>query len=309
MKFRWKAFALAFAMAVALWYGVSGSEKVESILEVRVDYRGLPNGYIVRSGLVNKIEVRVRAPVGSVRTLADRNPIFYMDLSSVTKGENVVQIDSSQLPFRRNVEVIDITPSSINLDVDVSEQKKIPLAAEISGKLKKDLIAQVTFSPAEVTLSGPSEALEKISIVSMDVAVDENTPPGNMRSMRKVIVPEGVDADPPEVSQILSVGVKRKLVSVTRDVRVETPSSTGSFTRPDKVTIQVAVPLSMADKVTSNSSIRAFAQLGSYELGSHNLPVLVELPEGAELVKVEPEHITVTLEQKKPQAKPAGKRK
>lgn len=306
MKLRWKALVLAFGMAVALWYGVSGSEKVESILEVRVDYRGLPAGHVVRNGLVNKIEVRVRAPIGIVRTLSDKSSIFYMDLSSVKKGENILSIDSSQLPFRRNVEVMDITPSRITLDVDINSRKTVPLSAEISGPLKEDHIAQVTFFPPEVMLTGPSEDLDQVAFLPVKVNVDEEAVPGTHESVLRLILPEGMDAAPPEVRQTLHIGIKRKLVTVTRNVEVEVPDSLGNFIRPDKVKIQVAMPVSMAGGAASDRSIRAFAQLDRYELGSYTLPVLVILPAGAELVKIEPEEIAVTLEQKKTQPQSTG---
>lgn len=305
MKLRWKALVIAFAMAVALWYGVSGSEKVESILEVRVDYRGLPSGYVVRSGLVNKIEVRVRAPIGIIRTLADRNPIFYMDLSSVKQGENIMQMDGSQLRFRSNVEVMDITPSRINLDIDVTAQKQVPVVGQISGNLPSDIIAQVSFAPSEVTISGPSREIQGVEFLPVPVEVDATTLPGNHESPLRLVLPEGIDATPPNVRQTLHIGVKRKLVSATRDVYVEVPESLGSFIRPDKVKIQLAVPLSLVDGIAGNRTLRAFALLDNFDLGVQNLPVMVNLPPGAELVKVEPERIAVTLEQKKEQTAPA----
>lgn len=305
MKIRWKELALAFVMAVVLWFGVSGSEKVESIFEVRMDYRGLPEGYVVRSGLVNKVDVRVRAPVGMVRALTARNSIFYMDLSSVKKGENLLLIDSSQLPFGNNVDVIDVTPSRINLNVDVVEKKQVPLVAEVSGSAQPDYVVQVKFSPPEVVLSGPSVLLELVDQLTVQVILDGSVRPGISESPKRLVVPDGLEATPHEIRQSVHIGIKRKLMSVTRQVEVEAPEEFGTFVRPDKVTIELAVPESMAPKAASNGNIKAFVNLEHYQLGTYSLPVLVSLPEGVELVKVEPEQVAVTLEQRKPQqAKP-----
>lgn len=305
MKLRWKELIFAFAVALALWYGVSGSEKVESIFEVRIDYRGLPEGYVIRSGLVSKIDVRVRAPVGIVRTLNARNSIFYMDLSTVKKGENIMQINSDQLLFMRNVEVMDITPSRITLDVDVVERKQVPLRANISGVINPDNIAQVTFSPPEVVLSGPASVLKEMTELPVSIPLDQITGPGIHESSRRLLLPEGLDALPPSVLQIVTIGIKRKLTTVTRSVTVKKPNNFGMYIRPDKVRIQLAVPHSMVDTADSNPTIRASAELDEQKLGTYNLPVLVSLPDGVELVKIEPASIAVTLEQiNSPAAKP-----
>lgn len=298
MKLRWREMIVAFLMAVVLWYGVSGSEKLESHLEVRVDYRGLPQGLVVTSGQVNKVTVRVRASLGMLRSLAGRDYAFFMDLADVRKGENVLAVNLSYLPFRSGVEVMDVTPSRITLKVDTLENKTVPLRAVVGGDTPPDFVAHVSFTPAEVTLSGPSGLLEDIEEITVPVAIEGPVVPGTSESRLLVPLPEGVDVTPTEVTQAVQMGIRRKLVTVTRTVRVDSPGHLGKFVRPDKVTLAVAVPQSLAAKAASNNEIRAFAKLESQELGTYTLPVLVSLPEGAELVEVEPSQVTVTLEQK-----------
>ena len=300
MKHRWKEFTLALLMAVTLWYAVSGSEKVESLIEVRVDYRGLPNGLTVQSGLVNKINVRVRAPIGMLRslTMQDSRP-YIMDLSSVTKGENLMLIDGSQLSFRSNIEVIDITPSRILLQVDAVSSKEVPLEADIRGNLPEDYIAQVSFTPQSVTITGPSSVLESINTLTLPITLPEPVSTGITRLTQRLPLPESVDASPTEFSLGVHVGIKRKLVSVTRLVQVEAPDGFGKFVRPDRIKIQIAVPESQAGKASADKEIRAFVNVDQAELGSYSLPVLVDLPQGMELVRIDPPNVTVTLEQKR----------
>lgn len=307
MKVRWRELVIAFLMAVVLWYGVSGSEKMESRVEVRVDYRGLPQGLIVRSGLVNKVSVRVRASVGMLRTLSGRDFAFSMDLSDVRKGENVLAINLSYLPFRTGVEVIDATPSRITLDVDTVESKMVPLVAAVTGDLPKDYMAQVTFTPPEVTVTGASALLHNLQFIEVPVQVADPAIPGTTESKRLLPLPDGVDAEPNEVKLTTLVGLKRKLVRVTRTVQVDAPAAFGKYVRPDKVTISASVPESFAGKAGSSTDIKAFVHLEQRELGIYTLPVLVSLPEGAELVGVEPARVSVTLEQKQPTAPPKKK--
>ena len=303
MKLRWREFIVAFLMALVLWYGVSGSEKVETQVDVRVDYRGLPQGLIVRSGMVNKISVRVRASLGMLRSIANRDFAFFMDLSTVHKGENTLPIPLAYIPFRSGIEVIDSSPSRIFLDVDTLERKKIPLKAQINGVLPQDYVAQVTFTPPEVILSGPSSVLEDMASLLVPVQVDETAVLGATESTRLLPLEEGTDASPSEAKVMVHIGIKRKLVKVARTVQVSVSPSVGKFVRPDKVTVAVAIPESLAAKAPSNNEIKAFVRLPANDLGSYTLPVQVSLPEGAELVEIDPPHITVTLEQKQPPPK------
>lgn len=298
MKLHWRELIVAFLMALVLWYGVSGSEKLESQVEVRVDYRGLPQGLVVLRGQVNKVTVRVRASLGMIRSLSSRDFAFLMDLSAVRKGENTLAVNLAYLPFRSGIEVMDVSPSRITLEVDSLETKVVPLEAKIIGTLPQDMVAQVSFTPAEVTLNGAASLLEDMSAVEVPVQLEEPITPGASESRRLLPLPEGVDATPNEARLSLHLGIKRKLVKVTRSVRVNAPAHLGKFIRPDKVRISVAIPESLAPKAAASGDIRAFVHLEREDLGSYSLPVQVSLPEGAELVEVDPARVTVTLEQK-----------
>ena len=300
MTMRWKDFLIAFLMAAVLWYAVSGSEKVETQVDVRLDYRGLPQGLVVRSGQVNKVSVRIRAPIGLLRSVSGREVAFFMDLSDVRKGENVLAVNLTDLPFRSGVEVIDVSPSRITLSVDSIETKVLPLEADISGTLPKDYVATATFRPAEVRVTGPSTLLEDMDKLYVPVAVESPIIPGTTEFKRLVPVPEGVDVSPLDTNVSLHIGWKRKQVTVSRTVRVDAPDNVGKFVRPDKVSVTLGIPESLAAKAGSNADIKATATLESTDLGSYTLPVQISLPAGAELIEVNPPRVTVTLEQKQP---------
>lgn len=303
MRLHWKELCVAFVMSCLLWYGVSGSEKVETQLEVRVDYRGLPQGLVVTNGLASKATVRIRASVGMLRSLADRDFAFFIDLSDVHKGENIIPINPSYLPFRAGVQVIDITPSRLYLTADTIEQKNVPVVASITGKLPAAYSADVAFMPEHTTISGPSALLAGINSITIPVAVDEHTEPGSTALKRLIPLPEGVDAAPQTVTGTLRVEMKRKEVTVTRAVQVHTSPAFSKFARPEKVSITLEIPEALAAKAANNTEIIASVALEKEGLGTHTVPVSVDLPEGARLLSVDPPEISVTIEQKQQRRK------
>ena len=163
MKLRWRELLIAFLLAVGVWYAVTGSEKVESQIEVRADYRGLPQGLVIRSGTVSKVSVRVRASVGMIHSLSSRDFAFFVDLASVKKGENALPVNTSQLVLPGGVEVIDVTPSRIYLEVDTMESKTVPVVAEVQGDLPGDYAAEANVTPGEAKINGASSLLDGIN--------------------------------------------------------------------------------------------------------------------------------------------------
>ena len=308
MKLRWRELLIAFLLAVGIWYVVTGSEKVESQIEVRTDYRGLPQGLIIRSGTVSKVSVRVRASVGMLHSVSGRDFACFVDLSAVKKGDNILPISNNQIMLPGGMEVIDVTPSRIYLDVDTLESKTVPLLASIQGDPPGDYTLEARVEPAETRISGASSQVAGIGQLVIPVKVDEPLVPGTTESRRLIPLPDGVDAAPHEAKVTLHVGIRRKLVQVTRPVYVYVPEQFGAVVRPDKASLSLAVPESLAGKISANDGIKAYVQLERHEPGSYSLPVQVALPEGIELVKVQPANVAVTVEQKssaRPRAQPA----
>ena len=298
MKLRWRELLVAFLLAVGIWYVVTGSEKVESQVEVRTDYRGLPQGLVIRSGTVSRVSVRVRASVGMLHSVSGRDFACFVDLSAVKKGDNILPISNNQIMLPGGMEVIDVTPSRIYLDVDTLENKTVPLLASIQGDPPGDYTLEARVEPAEARISGASSQVEGISQLVIPVTAEQPLVPGTTESRRLIPLPDGVDATPHEAKVTLHVGIKRKLVQVTRPVNVYVPERFDAAVRPGRATLSLAVPESLAGKISANNGIKAYIQLDRYEPGSYSLPVQAALPEGIELVKVEPANVSVTVEQK-----------
>ena len=300
MKVRWKEFIIALMLAATLWYGVTGSEKVSTQVTVRVDYKGMPPNLTVLDGLVDKLTVRVLAPAGLLRSVQEREYTFSMDLSTLVKGENILPIALGQLPLRSGVEVIEIIPSRLQVNVDSITTKKLPLIAEMQGELPVDMLVNTEVDPDEVTVRGPSSLVDGMKKVHVLVPVGNQTA-GVQKVKRLLALPDGVDAKPQEVEVSVQFAIKRKLVHLTRQVSVSRPENLGIYSQPEKVSITLAMPESQAAKAAFLNEVQASATLPGYSLGSYSLPVHVHLPDGAELVNVEPKDIVVILEQPPPQ--------
>lgn len=299
MKLHWKELGVAFLLSLALWYMVTGSEKVETQVEVRVEYRGQPGNLKIKSGLVSKLTVRVRGSRGLLRSASMQDLPYSMDLSGLVKGMNVIPIPKEKLPFWSGVEVMDVSPSVLQIDTDIAVVKSVPLEAEITGEVPQEFQVTAAITPPTVQLRGASEVMDDLKTLKVPVPFTEGMGPGQHTVRQRLVPPEGMDATPNEVIITLDVQEKRKEVSVTRQVTVPNlPDQFGVFIRPDKVTLRISVPEGMAAGIASNKDIAAVVRLENPELGSYTLPVRASLPPGVRLVKIDPQQTSVTLEQK-----------
>ncbi|MDR0826299.1 MAG: hypothetical protein LBN33_00235 [Desulfovibrio sp.] len=291
----WKELLLAFILALVMWYGVTGSEKVESQFEVRVDYRGLPVGLVVRDGFVNKVSVRLRASAGMLRSIAGRDYAFNMSLADVHKGDNVLAINPNYLPFRSGVEVIDVSPAQIFLKVDGIESRTIPVKVELQGEISEDYSVSVTLTPPQVTISGASSVVEGIKKIELPVYIGAAPNPGITESIKTLLLPYGVDAAPSQVTVSMNISVKRKQASLIKAVQVQAGEGFDKSAQPDKVRLTLSLPESLAAQAGTLTDLRAFVQAEELPVGIHTLPVRIALPDGVELLNLDPSEVSVRL--------------
>lgn len=293
MTIRWRELGVAFLLAISLWYLVTGSEKIETQIDVRLDYKGIPANLIVREGLVTKVAVRVRATAGVARAMYGREYMYSMNLSSLVKGENTLPVPVSQLPFLGGVEVIDITPPSITLVVDAIETKSVPLKLEFHSALSQDYTAKATLEPDLVTLKGPSQALLGIQSVKLPFIVDGEPLEGDSLLSKDIPLPEGIEATPSKVQVALTVKINRKRMEF--DVPVTLIDQTGGYdSTTRRVRIVADVPLSIATAKDLREVVQAEATVPSDISQNPLVPVVVRMPLSCNLVQVEPKSLKLT---------------
>ncbi|MDE7063916.1 MAG: YbbR-like domain-containing protein, partial [Desulfovibrionaceae bacterium] len=92
----WLILALAFLSALLMWYTVTVRDRLEVQLEVRLDYRGVPENMVVVDGLINKMSIRLRGPEALVRSITPQNLNQVVNLSKLKKGTNVIPLTPAE---------------------------------------------------------------------------------------------------------------------------------------------------------------------------------------------------------------------
>ncbi|TVQ98257.1 MAG: hypothetical protein EA399_10790 [Desulfovibrionales bacterium] len=298
MRSNWQYLVLAFALAVFSWYLVSGREKVDTWIQVPVEMVNMPEGYVVRQGMVNRIDVRVRGPRPMVRTIDMRNAFYPLDLAGLQVGLNQLDFENRNLSLSRAIEVVEIVPSRVDLLVDQILTKRVPVQKQLHVELHEDFeLRAYAVNPAEVVLRGPRVMVEPVDEVQTQPVVVEDERPVRMERSAGLVLPPEVESSPSRVTLQLDFGEKQTEIDLEAKVTALRPTGMKMRLEPPTVQLTLQVPVSVARNAELAEQVRVVAaHLGELPSGQHEVGYRVELPAGVTLIGIEPERIQVTLE-------------
>ena len=215
---------VAFLVALGLWYTLNAREEIERVVDVRIDYKGLPPGLIVTGGQINKVSVRFRGPKELLRSMTTRELSYTMDLSGVTAGRNVIPLTTSYKPPElRAYEVLEVTPSRMILEVDKIMEKSLPVKVTLraSPAASSVTLKDVVVEPKQVTVRGPAAAVASLKDISAEVPVDLDAEGRAVTEQVALLAPPSVEIMPQTVTVTWRLDVRRRTLSLQRDVLFE----------------------------------------------------------------------------------------
>jgi YbbR domain-containing protein len=299
MRTNWQYLLLAFALAVFSWHLVSGREKVDTWIQVPVEIINSPQGYVVRQGMVNRIEVRIRGPRPMVRTIDMRNAFYPLDLADLQSGLNVLEFDTRNIALSRAIEVVEISPSRVELLVDRLMTKTVPVEMNVEVALHEDFeLRRSTLRPPEVVIRGPQTILEEVSAVQTQVVKIEDQRPGLWDGAIGLVLPAEVEVQPARVNIQLDFGEKRTDLSSDVLVQFQPPTGMEVTVQPAKVALLLQVPMSRFHDQSWLESVTVTTQpLGELAPGEHEVSYRVDLPSDIILVEGKPEKVLVGIKE------------
>ncbi len=295
----WKGLLLAFLLAIFAWYSVTGQERVETWVDVRIELRGLPPGMVVLAGLPSKLAVRVRGPQGLIRSLASSDLSYTLNLPDLTKGTHIVRISPDQLPFEGPFDVVEITPPMLTLEVENVVAKEVPLQYAFSAELPPDIkVESIQLNPEKVVLKGPETLFKYVKNVKAYIPINESFQPPEVLVQAMVQAPPGTSAEVKMVNALVKLTLRTRTLSIERDVQVLQRSGAlaepSIKTKPQVVKVQLEVPASWNENSLELGDVAAKVMLpADYALGSQ-LPVEITVPRNVKVRKTTPAKVAIT---------------
>jgi len=292
----WYYRILAVFLAVVSWYLVTGRERVDTWVQGRIEISGLTDSVMVQGRPHNSLEVLVRGPKGLAGKLEPGNLVYTLDARKLAIGRNTVAMEPDAIPIARPLEVVEIRPSTIEVSLARRDSKSVPVRLALNDDSAHNFTTEATFTPPQVTVSGPESALAGMTDVpTQPVALpDELT--GSLDATVGLQLPDQVDAAPRTVKAHLEYRVNMREVSM--DVKIE-PRYTGKghvSVIPPTAAIRVKVPVTFEQDGAWRGFVDAFVVVDAKTPpGRREMAYHVTLPKGGELVQAKPEHVIVQI--------------
>ena len=243
---------LSLVIASALWYFVVGRDHVETQIEMRIEYRGLPAGLTVLEGSIGHLTARLRGSEELLKSLHPSSMAYTVNLGSVQQGANQIPLNVADIPELRDrgVEIVEVSPSQIVLQIDNVVSRYIPIQARLLP-LPKDapfILSDAILEPSGVTVKGPESRVSPIeSLTTAPHDPSKNAVAGKHEAQVAVNAPAQLEITPPVVT--LRYALTLKTVTIQRSLSVIVDSDKDDYEiSPSEVSVDFIFPAELAGK-------------------------------------------------------------
>ena len=260
-----------------------------------------PEGWAVWEKSVHRVNIEFRGSREDIRYLNNELLRMVIPMPIPEHGEEItIKLTEAYLQNPTSAKVVQFSPSEIVVKLDQETERLLPVKASFEGSLPEGLeIERIVCTPASVRVSGARQILdemenihtETINLKDRQSSFKESLPIALPQAGRMVVEPDWVSVE--------FFMEARNSTETFENIPVRTLCAPGEHRR---IEIQPAtISLTVQGKQQRIEQIRTaelFAYVSCHDLvesTTYDLPVVVDLPSGLQLVKTDPAVIHVEI--------------
>ena len=151
-------------------------------LEVPVEYTNLKSNLEIYDTSVNTIRLDLSGSGTLLKTVKPENVKLTVDLNDRMSGVNTCLISEKDISLPPGVFLKNIKPSYVEVTLDKSVEKRVPIQVDWTGKLQENIaISDLFIEPPDVEIVGRSIVLQDVSTIYTEkVSLDEINSSGEL---------------------------------------------------------------------------------------------------------------------------------
>ena len=284
---------LALVIAVGLW--VAGHRDTERAVEVPLEFHNIPADLMVLDNRVDYIVLRLMGPRTLISTLDAGDLKLSLDLDGAKPGSVSYPLSPGSFNIPRGITVARITPPVVHLRLEPVVKRTLPVSVKLTGKPSAGYrIVQTISQPENILVAGPAEEVKRLTNVeTLPIDIDEGHSPVK-RKIRLSNDGKPLTFLPDQVDVMVSIEEEegsREFNSVS----VRARDFKGTYTvSPPSVNLRLSGAKSRLDKLKLTGD-EVYLNLQGLPAGEYNLPLMVELPTGIQVVEQKPQRFKVRI--------------
>jgi len=289
---------LAIALSSLLWLTVAGEHVVERSLRVPLEFRNMPKPLEIVGNTPDTIDVRVRGSSAELTRLQPGEIVAVLDVSGARSGARLFQIrpDDVRAPF--GVEVTQVVPSTLALELEQSARRRVPVVPALDGQPAPGFVVGTkTVEPATVEIIGPESRVRQVPEATTEPVPIRGASARVRDRVNVGVIDSAVRLAEPTAAQV-SVEIWRAPVERTlTDVPIRwrnLPPGLGAQLSPNLATVTVRGTEELVDGLRPDA-ILAYVDLTGLGVGRYNLRVQVDQTERFGVDAIDPAIVTVTI--------------
>jgi YbbR domain-containing protein len=292
----------ALGIAVLMFSLVHGAEDMERNVYVDVVVQPPPDaeGMILVTDIPDRVRVRLKGSRARLNAIRQENlPPVDVQPKSVEEPAYYFEQEAFDLPT--GVTMVAVVPPLLSFKWVPQASRELPVELSLEGELPDDLewAGEAEVFPLTVEVEGPRDVVNSMRTVrAMEMDVSALGVGVTHREIPLVGAPANTTFESPSV--LVTLRVQPKMVErVLFPLRVDAEGAVPRSLRPRAVTARIRGPQSAVNELNP-ASVLAIVNLSELEPQQGIIRVPVELrglPDGVEVIEVEPAEVIVQLEE------------
>jgi YbbR domain-containing protein len=289
---------LALTLAVLLWMTVAGEHLVERSLRVPLEFRNVPEALEIVGNTPDTVDVRLRGSSALLSRMQSGEIVAVLDLAGARSGSRLFHIRADEVRAPFGVEVAQVIPSTLALDLEKSAHRSVPVVAATEGDPAPGyVVGRIRSEPATVEIVGPETRVRQVAEATTEPVPIKDAKAQVRDAVAIGVVDTSVRLAQPQNAQVTveiwPAPVERQIDGVpVRYRNVAQGLSAQLSPRFVRVTVrgeQTALAQLEPD------SVEAYLDLAGLGAGRYNLRVQVAPAERFGVVAIDPAVLTVTV--------------
>jgi len=267
---------------------------------VRLEIYGLPEHLSLVQLPSKTFEVRVRGSKSAVDKLDGIDLTYPVNLADCREGIQSIVIDSERLILPDGITVVRLSTGNTTLKLEKTIRKRIPVAPQLTGNPSFGYcIADKRAHPFSVELRGPESKLADLAAAPTH-PIDISGASEPVKREVTLDLPEGVTLDSGQSALTATIVVEEERTERTfGNIAIKGHNCDYEYhIRPEKVCLTVNGSLQAFTEPLIDAFV-VYLDLEGLLPGIHVKPVVIQLPEGMQLVRADPQVFTVEIVNRK----------